>query len=135
MSEPWGIVVVPTEAGRALTEPGRRMEIPEHGSADRPRLQVTRAARPPEVCWGYDDATRSFPPNGLPLWWAGALVPEGWDRARRVFGWHDWPPDPTQHGGAAYILRMMEVYREDWDSLCRVVLLDLVDGAVVERAP
>ncbi len=24
-------------------------------------------------------------PNALPLWWDGALVPEGWDRLRRVW--------------------------------------------------
>lgn len=135
MSEPWGIVVVSTEAGRALTEPGRRMEIPEHGSADRPRLQVTRAARPPEVCWGYDDATRSFPPNGLPLWWAGALVPEGWDRARRVASdLHPaWMMPTIMEPGTDQLLmvaRFLEKHR-----LCRVVLLDLVDGAVRERAP
>ena len=134
MADPWGIVLVPTEAGRALTEPGRRMEIPEHGSADRPRLQVTRAARPPEVCWGYDDATRSFPPNGLPLWWEGAMVPEGWDRAERV--WVAAYPRRCRTSdtdpGVSEALLLAEGL--ELDGLCRVVLLDLVDGAV-ERAP
>lgn len=50
------------------------------------------------------------PGDALPIWW-DRLVPDGYDRVRRLIpGWTDWPPDPTPHGGASYIVRMAQVY-------------------------
>lgn len=72
--------------------------------------------------------------SALPLWWDGALVPEGWDRLRRALpGMEDSPSDPTQHGGPAYIERMIEVYDGDGPArVGRVVRLARVDGRLVE---
>lgn len=42
--------------------------------------------------------------RALVLWWNGSLVPEGWDRARRVYGRHGWDTpeyDPKGQMGIA----------------------------------
>ncbi len=72
----------------------------------------------------------------LPLWWDGALVPEGWDRARRVLdargdawvGRYLFAPTLSNViiGAQAFVYNGLAA---------RVVLLDLVDGRLVERAP
>lgn len=64
-------------------------------------------ARPPRVVSGHvcayeshrewqtdEDGPRDcymcrHPLEALPLWWDGALVPEGWDRAARCVSWND----------------------------------------------
>ena len=96
----------------------------------------------------------------LALWWDGALVPEGWDRLLRVVPDMDGSPrDPTRHGGAAYVLRMLEAYNVLGDCRCsapytdgagnhvpgcaatrpraasRIVRLARVDGRLVEVHP
>jgi hypothetical protein len=35
--------------------------------------------------WRTQGSIASDVESALPLWWDGALVPEGWDRARRVY--------------------------------------------------
>lgn len=73
----------------------------------------------------------------LPLWWDGALVPEGWDRARRMLvrprctvqpetGWlHDFHPFVNRVAAIAHAL-----VRAGFAS--RVVCLARVDGRLVE---
>ena len=76
MSKIFAVLVVPAEAdsGGLLWNP--------------PRLRGTNAGqwhfegRPP---WVETPDSRQ---RALPLWWDGALVPEGWDRARRVAARH-----------------------------------------------
>lgn len=84
----------------------------------------------------------------LPLWWDDALVPEGWDRARRVlanrmrsFLPSDWS------GGAGALLDASPGTESILDTALMgrllfelglasgVVLLDRVDGRLVERVP
>lgn len=73
--------------------------------------------------WGPECGTR-----GLALWWDWDLVPEGWDRARRACAEiHDFRPLCSDVLVLARFLASA--------GLCRVVLLDLVGGALVERAP
>ena len=64
----------------------------------------------------------------LVLWWEGALVPEGWDRAVRQFfeGWLSNPPMAT-------VLHLAERLVYDVGSASRVVLLERHDGRLVER--
>lgn len=65
----------------------------------------------------------------LPLWWDGKLVPEGVDRARRV-----WRPTVADKDSWLVIsptdLAHALVRQGDGS---RVVLLDLVDGRLLER--
>ena len=78
--------------------------------------------------------------RALPLWWDGALVPEGWDRARRVItaqGWTAFDALPTRawcmeprHPLDVLLLAEDLVTR---GRASRVVMLDLVDGRLVER--
>lgn len=104
-------------------------------------------------------------PAALPLWWDGALVPEGWDRARRSIrplvehldAYIQWRPTvpagdtlgraiarhdryglgrlldrPDPMLGSVQIAAMVAACA---GLASRVVLLDLVDGRLVERAP
>lgn len=75
---------------------------------------------------------------GLPLWWDGCLVPEGWDRLRRRLraawpGREMWPAhmpdDPTRDMVAGYAIRIPD------QLVSRVVLLTRVDGRLVELEP
>lgn len=138
MSEPWGIVVVPTEAGRVLTEPGACRSLPP---------QVHRGAAPWEEWCSCSDRSSGLL-EGLPLRWGGLPIPEGVFRA-----WQMWDPDASPEAEAAFEATGWTTYdvlgeslesasAAEWlaraleaAGLCRVVLLDLVDGAVVERAP
>jgi hypothetical protein len=76
----------------------------------------------------------------LPLWWDGALCPEGWDRARRVYSVGRREID--DHYGTA------EIMNPDWFVVSsfaeqlvrvglasRVVRLARVDGRLVEVTP
>jgi len=88
---------------------------------------------PPPSFRGGDCYMCRYPEEALPLWWDGALVPEGWDRLRRAIpGMADSPSDPAQHGGPAYIVRMIEVYDAAQHGVARVVRLARVDGRLVE---
>lgn len=129
MAEPYAILCVPTEAGAALLDMGPCCSFPP--VADRGWDGKWYPADP--------EYRHSIPEpdevQALPLWWAGALVPEGWDRARRVaFATHPaWmmttimEPDMQQ---LLMVARFLEKHR-----LCRVVVLDLHEGVPVERAP
>lgn len=143
MGEPCGIVVVPTEAGRVLTMEGpcgaRAGMVFAAGTSCLDCGRAFPAWAP--MCPDCGGPGRS---EGLPLWWDGALVPEGWDRARRVAfdaaGFTGGPAlaaalDAVEvvYPSAAGVLHMALALEAA--GLCRVVVLDLVDGAVVERAP
>jgi hypothetical protein len=83
--------------------------------------------------------------SGLPLVWDGMPVPDGAFRA-----WNAWGPDEDEAEFGATGWTTYDVLAEALDGasaaewlarslermgLCRVVLLDLVGGALVERAP
>lgn len=82
------------------------------------------------LCDTWDPVTNTGGvPCALPIWWDGTLVPEGWDRLRRVLRLSGWPDDPTPHGGLHYLRRMLQVnesglYAAGFDAVC----VD-VDGA------
>lgn len=124
MGSPHAILCVPTKGDPGgLLKVGPSLRLPAG-----PDIAVTRCAHPPRIVFhgSREDA--------LPLWWDGALVPEGWDRYVRVLltalgGQDDYPVSrwPTADGVLAAA--------SAGTSLCRVVVLDLVDGALVERAP
>lgn len=153
MADPHAILLVPTEAGAALLADGvcgGRPPIvsrwPDGVSIAGLRLD-TWAIKPARSVVGLEET------SAVVLWWAGELVPEGWDRARRV--WHetgeteillkwDWDDEDVDRD------ELLDAANNFWplaeqvlvlaralafDGLCRVVLLDLVDGALVERAP
>ena len=74
--------------------------------------------------------------RALPLWWDGALVTEGWDWARRALVEHG----RTHNAAGVYCFLPLEdevaalARRMVVDGLAsRVVVLDLVDGRLVER--
>ncbi len=121
--DPHAIVIVPTEAGVALRRAGRCGGTPPMVS--RGRRGGWFSGRSAEESWADADE------HGIPLVWDGELVPEGWDRARRV----------ADHLRVAmvsqpFVDEIMKLARSlSSDGLCRVVLLDLVGGALVERAP
>ncbi len=120
MTAPHAILLVPTEAGAALLAGGR------YGA----RAPSVHLAQSPNATWCDCEDGGLYYPSALPLWWDGALVPEGIDRAIRVLG--DIPDAPHADRWAApmALARVLEAA-----GLCRVVLLDLVDGRLVERAP
>jgi hypothetical protein len=80
--------------------------------------------------------------RALPLWWDGALVPEGWDRAVRSLDSDQEPPPTPWHGQRwAPSPRYPDIGQVRWMGerlvrtgfASRVVLLDRVDGRLVER--
>jgi len=150
--DPWGVLVVPV-AG----DPGgllRRPSTLDYGS------QSFGYSAPSAWCMvGVPPFVTLLPPNdgtmsttsAFPLWWTGALVPEGWDRARRAYaaacravGHHETAaeimahPDPVTAEDAANRGHSMVGFTVAYGArglglASRVVLLDLVDGRLVER--
>lgn len=119
MAEPiYAILCVPV-AG----DPGGLLRVGPSLQLLGPDIAVTRCAHPPRIVW---HGSRS---DALPLWWAGALVPEGVDRLHRAMLHEHWSRNPD----AGAVLQMAR--QAEWDGLGRVVVLDLVDGVTVERAP
>ena len=137
MTDPWGIIVRPTDRGHALLHP-----TPGFSGASVPSVRLHRRFTSVDglgadafgilLEWvpgrtGNDDA--------LPLWWAGTFVPEAYDRARRVAvmhllrgGWADtFVPDVHLVAGLAEALAAA--------GLCRTIHLDLTDNIVRERTP
>jgi hypothetical protein len=73
----------------------------------------------------------------LPLWWDGALVPEGWDRARRV--WFHTPGRTPLDQGHRFEVSLAQAEMVGLDLVrlglaSRVVRLARVDGRLVEVA-
>lgn len=130
MADPTAVLLVPTEAGAALRLTGRCGSSPP--MAHRSRRDGSWSSR-----GDWCDTEES----ALPLRWDGALVPEGWDRARRVaWGALDWFNE-SEHAAraaaqlspdAAKVLALVRAMERG--GLCRVVLLDLVDGRLAERS-
>ncbi len=126
MADPHAILLVPTEDGASLLALGRLgqrppclVSYPKRGPDTQPPWSPYAI---PTMDMGYGRVL------ALPLWWDGELVPEGWDRARRACAEiHDFRPLCSDVLVLARFLASA--------GLCRVVLLDLVGGALVERAP
>lgn len=145
-TNPWGVLVVPAEGDPGGLLAFRRLAIPSQPTG-RTLVASTEAARAPKVL-GWDsgrDASSPLWPSALPLWWDGALVPEGWDRARRCLRRLDYVQRISSGIG-----NMTWQTLDTIDPICgqaitiagwtvatglasRVVLLDLVDGRLVER--
>lgn len=138
----YAVVVIPTKKGAlaGLTDPG----APVYSIRDQLHGWVVEATN--------GDACVHAPTEGdghvhcmerdvwaLELWWLDAPVYTGWDRARRVCtanavtgvgvnmtrGLFDPLPDEV----------LLLAHAMEAAGLCRVVTLDLADGAVRERAP
>jgi hypothetical protein len=137
MSDIVAVLVVPAEG-----DPGGLLAAGACGSIP-PLVRRWDTARGP--WWG-----RHYCPEGsvvtddygLPLWWDGSLVPEGWDRARRAYvagagAVLSHPAvrqvellDPTPD--QAVVLADGLLYRS---FASRVVRLTRVDGRLVELEP
>ena len=98
--------------GEALLAPGRCGAMPPIMV----RVDLTRSVIAPDSTlgflfeatgesewqvWEYGDVWQEGYPRALPLWWDGALVPEGWDRARRVL-WESPASIHPAHRGAVH---------------------------------
>ena len=136
VGEPFGVVLVPTTAGRALTADGPLGALPPMVSR---YPDGTTFAGIPMDRWAVEHGRHAHGPRsrvtrGLPLWWDGALVREGWWRAWcvRTADMSRPAPCPVCPG----VDDVLAICRElEAAGLCRVVVLDLVDGALVECAP
>jgi hypothetical protein len=82
-----------------------------------------------------------YPKQALPLWWDGALVPEGWDRACRalVSRCNELAPNPLDPEPPRFPtfddVEALAAFLVPLGLASRVVLLDRIDGRLVERAP
>lgn len=159
MADPYAILLVPTEAGAALMADGACGSVAPRVGIDSYNGRWSSTPRRAPALDGYclcpgcrqwtprnhpeahehldgcsEVARVSLLPSGLPLVWDGAPVPDGVFRA-----WCAWTagvsrpaPCPMRPDCA----EVLELAKElEAGGLCRVVLLDLVDGALVERAP
>jgi hypothetical protein len=96
----------------------------------------------PDDLDGRDCYMCRHPLFALPLWWDGALVPEGWDRARRVYLTACRGNPRAVHYGTAEV-RDPDLYElvgvadelVHADLASRVVRLARVDGRLVEVTP
>lgn len=75
----------------------------------------------------YDVSCEEPPYGGLPVWWEGALVPDGWDRLRRHMRSHALPRDPEPGN-----VRWAALVAQDLRLIARAVFLARVDGRLVE---
>lgn len=153
MSPPVAVLVAPVgDSGGSLLALVRLA-----GQGWSPQLAPGEVWREPSGDWSapwdpYDtDGPLAIWPveRALALWWDSALVVEGWDRARRAlfhhpdlhpafrdalrsFGPDDDDDDMSWPGGRAE-WAAVELVRLGLGA--RVVLLDSVDGRLVERSP
>jgi len=93
-----------------------------------------RAYRAASGAWVDVEPLAGWTACALPLWWDGALVPEGWDRARRV---HDRQSNAFQESLNHHLDNVLGLGRAlvALGFATRVVLLDRIYGRLVERAP
>lgn len=117
------VLVVPAEGDPGgLLAPGACGSVP-------PSAWVRRYGR--GARWTPGLSGHRTPGDALPLWWDGALVPEGWDRARRV-GISVWNNEPNPDLGTVLVCATSLCDR-GWGA--RVVRLARVDGRLVEVEP
>lgn len=102
-------------------------------------------AKPPLVCRDAEgvwvaghDAKAGAVMVCLPIQWKGGLVSEGWDRARRIVGRIRFDPFTGKDWWAGLpntdvMLRLADV-AVDCGFASRVIVFDLVDGRLTERA-
>ena len=132
------VLVVPTEG-----DPGGLLAAGRCGAAPPEAYNVQDVRRSASARWELDRPLgTSLWAYALPLWWDGALVPEGWDRARRVYGRCGWDPrgydpdcqmgiaDPALGGALSIAEGLVACERAS-----RVVRLARVDGRLVEVEP
>lgn len=133
-NNPWGIVLVPAEGdpGR-LTQPGALGCMPPVARRWPARDPGTWEHTPPSAEVVLNRAAWRSQEVGLAVWWDGALVPEGWDRLLRCIDTDDSDHAP-RHPPVGEVVDMANyALRYKVNLASRVVLLDLVDGRLVER--
>jgi hypothetical protein len=143
MSEIVAVCVVPADG-----DPGGLLAAGRCGSGE-PNPTVPVLA--PACCWltagpypvwrAGNPAPWAWVVRALPLWWDGALVPEGWDRARRVFYAHGPAHDvesikrgPGTNPPLSFVEEVAPWFVE-CGLASRVVRLARVDGRLVEVSP
>lgn len=139
--DPWGVVVVPVEGDPGgLLAPGQCGAMPPCV-----RYYPLRASDGVGLLGpGWVSERRHIASYGsaLPLWWDGALVPEGWDRVRRALFAYEYrvEPEPLPRNGWWRLDPTLDFILVAANDLlatgraARVVLLDRTsDGSVVER--
>lgn len=126
MTAPHAVLLVPTEAGAAL------LAVGDLGA--KPPVVWFHPAEGGKVRWSEWSVGRNCTRAALPLWWDGALVPEGWDRAERVWAAARARRCRTSDLDMCASQALLLAEGLEADGLCRVVLLDLADGRLVERS-
>jgi hypothetical protein len=124
------VLVVPADGDPGGLRGSTRLALPRCPSP----VEETHAGAPPMV-------VLSEPPDypeALPLWWDGALVPEGWDRARRA--WSHAPGHTPLGVGHRFEVSLDQAEMVGLDLVqlglaSRVVRLARVDGRLVEVSP
>jgi hypothetical protein len=140
-ADPWGVLVVPVAGDPGgLTTPGRCNARPPMATSSHTCGYLSHRE------WTIEPEPRAcymcrHPMEALTLWWDGALVPEGWDRARRVIwnrlGWA-WDDEMVALLSEMEPTVAQAITVAGWlvvpgGPASRVVLLDLTDGRLVER--
>lgn len=109
--------------------------VPVEGDPSRVLGGARCHARPPIVYFDTRDGGwvefpwRDNEPHALPVWWDGALVPEGWDRWRRVLRGF------RMSARAEPRLEDVVALANLAPTAARVVCLGMVDGRLVEVTP
>lgn len=133
MSDIVAVLVIPAEGDPGgLLARGRLRAMPPSVHA-----RLRESVDDTEVgVWGRPWAPQYKSESALPLWWDGALVPEGWDRAQRAANTHDTLDEdlfrvhPDFDDVDAFAGGLVEC-----GLASRVVRLARVDGRLVEVTP
>lgn len=132
---PHAVLVVPAEG-----DPGGLLAAGPCGSAPPAVYRIPGEDWQPGLAPKPDRPPPKILRFALPLWWDGALVPEGWDRARRVYGVScaDYPDViadrayDTPLPGMQRLQALADMLVSHGLVASRVVRLALVDGRLVE---
>lgn len=129
MSDIVAVLVVPAEGdpGGLLAEGACQAWPPRVGSSAAHDYGSWKAGAKEWTPMGWDEQG-AYDTEALPLWWDGALVPEGYDRARRV-GISQWDDTPNPDIDTVMICAV-SLCERGWGY--RVVRLARVDGRLVE---